>query len=281
MINNCSISGFSDEINQSIKVQTEVLEELGQQYLELRSADGINVADLTAEQAEELWRFLDGRGIQVSAIGSPIGKISITEDFEEHFKKFCHVVSLAKIFHTPYIRMFSFFIPEGEEPEIYREEVLKRTARMADYAKKHQVILLHENEKEIYGDTAERCLDLMKNFYGENFQCTFDFANFVQCGQDTMEAYQMLKPYIAYIHVKDALAENGEVVLPGDGDGNVKEILRMLEQEGFEGFLSLEPHLVNFAGLENLERDAKERREKDGIEAYKKAYGRLLEIGKK
>lgn len=278
MLKNCKISGFADEINKSMEVQLEVMAELGQKYIELRSADGINVADLTAEKAEQLHGLLESRGVKVSALGSPIGKISITDDFEPHFEKFCHVVDLAKIFRTPYIRMFSFFMPEGEEPETYREEVFRRTAKMVDYAREHQVILLHENEKEIYGDTARRCLDLMEKFYGENYQCTFDFSNFVQCGQDTMEAYKMLKPYITYIHVKDALAENGEVVLPGDGAGNVREIMALLEESGFEGFLSLEPHLTDFAGLENLEKHMREKKEQDGIEAYKKAYERLLEI---
>ena len=134
----------------------------------------------------------------------------------------------------------------------YKEEVFSRMKRMVDYAVEQDVVLLHENEKEIYGDIASRCLELMEAFYGDHFKGVFDFANFVQCGQDTLEAYEMLKPYIFYIHIKDALQEDGEVVLPGDGDGNVKEILSMLDSTGYKGFLSLEPHLVSFDGLDKL-----------------------------
>ena len=278
MLKNCRISGFADEINRDFDVQMAVLKELGQKYVELRSADGTSVADLTCETAAELGERMAAAGVSVSSVGSPIGKIMITDDFEPHFEVFRHVVELAKLWSVPNIRMFSFFMPEGEAPEKYREEVFSRIKRMVDYAAEQDVVLLHENEKEIYGDAAGRCLELMKAFYGDHFKCVFDFANFVQCGQDTMEAYEMLKPYIAYIHIKDAVKGSGEVVLPGDGDGCVKEILTMLDGAGYQGYLSLEPHLVSLDGLEKLEKRAKERKEQDGIAAYKKAYGRLAEL---
>lgn len=278
MLKDCRISGFADEIIKDFDTQLAVLKELGQDYIELRSADGIGVADLTCEMAEELGEKMAAAGIVVSSVGSPVGKIKITDDFEPHFEMFCHIVDLAKLWSVPFIRMFSFFIPEGEAPETFKAEVWSRMKRMVDYAAGQGVVLLHENEKEIYGDTAGRCLELMEDFYGDYFKCVFDFANFVQCGQDTMEAYEMLKPYIAYIHVKDARLEDGEVVLPGDGDGRVKDILSLLHQAGYQGFLSLEPHLVSFDGLDKLERGAKERREQDGIAAYKRAYGRLADL---
>lgn len=275
MLDQCQISGFADEINEDFNVQLDVLKELGQKYIELRSADGIGVADLTPEQAGVLGQKMEAADVRVSSVGSPIGKIMITDDFEPHFETFRHVAELAKLWSVKYIRMFSFYIPEGEEPEQYREEVLTRIKRMVTYAGEQGLILLHENEKDIYGDTAPRCLELMEACYGESFQCVFDFANFVQCGQDTEEAYEMLKPYIKYIHIKDAKMEDGEVVLPGDGDGHVKSILSRLDEAGYNGFLSLEPHLVSFGGLEKLEKSAQERRLNDGIDAYRQAYGRL------
>jgi len=225
-----------------------------------------------------LMRRLSANGIRISAVGSPIGKIDITQDFEPHFETYRHIVELAGILDTSFIRMFSFFMPEGEEPAEFRDEVMRRTDRMVEYAAGRNVVLLHENEKGIYGDSAARCLDLMKLFYGDHFRCTFDFANFVQCGQDTMEAYEMLRPYISYIHVKDALRENGEVVPAGTGDGNVAEILNRLNEEGYAGFLSLEPHLADFAGLKSLEKEVKERGRTDGEEAFCTAYRALEKL---
>lgn len=280
ILKNCTISGFADEIDKSIDTQIALLNQLGIKWIEFRSGDGINVAEYTIEQAKALKEKLDANGIKVSAIGSPIGKIKIGDDFEPHLAKLNHVIELAKILGTDKIRMFSFFMPKEEDPAIYKEEVFRRTEAMIQAAASQNIVLLHENEKGIYGDTAPRCLELMERFYGENYRCTFDFANFVQCGQDTIEAYEMLAPYITYIHIKDAKAESGLVVPAGQGDGNVKELLTRLDKAGYEGFLSLEPHLTDFMGLKDLEQedDLQTRGRTDGENAYCEAYSALLAL---
>ncbi len=278
MLENTRITGFADEIHTDIQVQVKLLHELGIKFLEFRSANGKNVADYTKEDAEDIKKYLWKNDIRVSAIGSPIGKIRITEDFEPHFEIYKRVVELAKLFETPYIRMFSFFIPQEEDPFLYRDEVFKRIKRLVDYAKTHNVILLHENEKNIYGDTAPRCLELFGAFYGEHFKCTFDFANFVQCGQDTLKAYELLKQYVEYIHIKDAVFETGEVVPAGEGDGNVGEILKKLDKENYGGYLSLEPHLAEFAALKTLEQKAKKRKLTDGEAAFSIAFHALMKL---
>lgn len=278
ILTKCPVSCFADEIDVSVDKQIALLQELGIGWIEFRSGDGKGVADYTEKEAEMLMSRLSANGIRISAVGSPIGKIDITQDFEPHFETYRHIVELAGILDTSFIRMFSFFMPEGEEPDKFRDEVMRRMDRMVEYAAGRNVVLLHENEKGIYGDSAARCLDLMKLFYGDHFRCTFDFANFVQCGQDTMEAYEMLRPYISYIHVKDALRENGDVVPAGTGDGNVAEILNRLDEEGYAGFLSLEPHLADFAGLKSLEKEVKERGRTDGEEAFCTAYRALEKL---
>jgi len=276
ILKDCIISGFADEIAVRMDEQIELLNRLGIKWIELRSADGINIADMTAEAARELQKKLAANGIRVSALGSPIGKIGVGDEFEPHFAKFEHVAQLADIFETKNIRIFSFYTPKGEKPEKYRDEVMRRISLLADYAVSHGLVLLHENEKGIYGDMVVRCLDLMKEFYGEHFGCTFDFANFVQCRQDTEEAYEMLKPYINYVHVKDALWEDGKVVPGGQGDGKLAQIFSRLDASGYSGFLSLEPHLVDFSGLQNLEQTVEKRGRTDGEAAFEEAYQALL-----
>ena len=275
MLEQCKMTGFADEIDASFDVQLEVLETLGQKFLELRGADGIGVADLKKEKAAELRKKMKDRGIGVSAIGSPIGKIGIEDEFAPHFETFRHIVELAQYFETPYIRMFSFYLPEEENPEKYREQVFERMGKLTDYAKAENVILLHENEKGIYGAMAAQCRNLFEEFYGPNFQGIFDFANFVQCRQDTLQAYELLEPYISYIHVKDAIWDTGEVVLPGEGDGNLFEIFSRLDKKKYSGYLSLEPHLFHFAGLDALEKSPGEKKESSGVAAYKAAFHAL------
>lgn len=276
------LSGFADEIDNDFEKQITVLKECGISYMELRSAYGKNISEYSIAEAQKLKDVLDQNKIKVSAIGSPIGKIGIKDDFEEHFKLFCHVVALAKLFETDYIRMFSFYIPEGEIAEDYKAAVFERLKRMIDYAKDSGIVLLHENEKGIYGDISCRCKEMMDVFYCDNFKAIFDFANFVQCNQDTMDAFLELKPYIAYIHVKDALRASHQVVPAGFGDGQVIAIVKQLNNAKFVGFYSLEPHLTLFDGLQQLERKSDKTVMgmdlKDGRSAFLTAHHAFQEI---
>lgn len=274
------ISGFSDEISKEIVTQFEVLKKLNIRYFEPRGIDGKNISTLNDEEVLELKAKMEQYGIKVSSIGSPIGKIKLTDSFEEHFEVFKRVVKTAKMLDTKYIRMFSFYHEGGDEwTAEERAEVIARLKKMIAYAEEQDVILLHENEKAIYGDTADRCIDLMKELYGPHFKAVFDPANFVQCGQDTKYAYENLKNYIEYMHIKDALFEDGKVVPAGCGDGNVEYVLNALMENGYDGFLSLEPHLGSFEGLANLELDDKmEGLPKGGEGTFTLAYRALCKI---
>lgn len=274
------ISGFSDEIAESVAEQFAVLNKLDIHYFEPRGVDGKNIASLSDEEAAKLKKMMDQYGIKVSSVGSPIGKVKLEDPFEGHFELFKRVVQITKQLETKYIRMFSFYHEGGSEWTAQeRTEVLTRLRRMIDYAKEQDVILLHENEKEIYGDTAERCIDLMQELYSDHFKAVFDPANFVQCKQDTLYAYENLKEYIAYMHIKDAKFIDGSVVPAGAGDGNVEEILRRLFDKGYDGFLSLEPHLGSFSGLAELELgDKMENLPEGGEGTFTLAYRALCEI---
>ena len=286
------LTGFADEIAQDLTIQLESLKKLDMHYVEMRGVDGNNLIYHSMEKIREIKKRLDEAGIRISALGSPLGKIGIEDPFEEHFEDFRHAVEIAHMVETENIRMFSFYMPEGqkagenqrkEELRRYRGQVFERIGQMQEYAARNDIVLLHENEKGIYGERASECLDLMENFGGEHFKAIFDFANFVQAGEDTREAYQLLKDHIAYIHVKDALAESGKVVPAGQGDGNVVEILGKLFADGFAGFLSLEPHLFDFVGFAGLEKEktnikAGERKKLSGYETFTLAHDALLSV---
>ncbi|HEX3045127.1 MAG TPA: sugar phosphate isomerase/epimerase family protein [Bacillota bacterium] len=251
------LSAFADEIADDLQTQMDVLEQYGIRYIEMRGVNGKNVSDLTLDEAKAIKKQLDARGFKISALGSPIGKILITDDFAPHLQLFSHLLMIAKILETKYIRMFSFFIPAGEEPAKYRDEVMRRWRSFIEAAAGSGLILLHENEKEIYGDTPERCLDLLKTMNCDYLKAIFDPANFVQCNVETYpHAYELLKDEVIYMHVKDALATDHSVVPSGFGDGKVPEILTALDRRGYKGFLSIEPHLQQFHGFAKLERNA-------------------------
>ena len=273
-------SAFSDEIAEDIDTQFTVLNKFGIKYFEPRGVNGKNIAELNDEEVNALAQKMQEYGIKASSIGSPIGKIKITEDFAPHFEKYQRIVKTAKMLNCKYIRMFSFF-KDGDWTEEKIAQVMTRLKAFIDYAKEQDVILLHENEGDIYGEGIEENLYIQQNLYCDNFKMVFDPANFAQKGFDTIEAIEKLLPYVAYMHVKDHKANVG-IVPAGQGDGNVEYVIKKLMDNGYDGFISLEPHLGSFKGLAELELDGKSHVEKQaGEDTFTIAANALEEIYKK
>jgi len=241
------LSGFGDEISDDLNEQLRVMNEEGLRYLELRGVWGKNVLQLTDEEAKKVKHILMDYNFKISAIGSPIGKIGINDDFAEHLRNFKRTLELAKFFETHYIRIFSYYIPEGERPEKYRDEVIKRMEKKVQWAEREDVILVHENERGIYGDIPERCRDILSTIDSPYLRANFDPANFVfENVKPYQEAFPLLEEFTSYVHIKDALHRQEKVICvpAGEGEAEVKEVLKALRDNGYQGFLSLEPHLA-------------------------------------
>ena len=252
---NIRIYAFSDEAGADIDKQINALVRNNLQGMEIRNIDGTNVSDISAEKAKEVKSKLDAKGLCVWSVGSPIGKINVTDDFDKHLDKFRHTLEIAEILGSRNIRLFSFYMPKRKSPDNYKNEVIDRLGKFCEAAKEYDIALCHENEKGIYGDTAERCLEIHKAL--PDIKGVFDPANFVQCGVDTLKAWEMLKTYIYYMHIKDALP-SGFVVPAGKGVGNVQKIAQEYISLGGTDF-TIEPHLIAFKGLKLLERIGEKR----------------------
>jgi len=240
-----TLSGFADEIDAQLDVQLQVLGGLGIHYLELRGVWGKNVLELDDDELAAVKQGLETAGVGVSAIGSPIGNIDIDAPMEPHLQAFERALLVAEELQCPYIRLFSFFVPEGEADR-RRGDVLRRMERLLKTASGHAVTLLHENERHIYGDIPRRCHDLMAHFDSPQLRFTFDPANFVMCGVRPFdEGYALLADYVDYLHIKDGLLAEQRVVPAGQGDGQLRELIAALAARGYDGFASLEPHLAS------------------------------------
>ena len=264
-----TLSGFVDEISDDFSEQCKVAADLGLRYVEVRSAWGTNILDLDDAQLATVRETVAELGLKVSSIGSPIGKISIDDDFPPHLDRMRHAVEVAGTLEAPYIRIFSFFIPDGTDPDSRRDDVLSRMSALAEAVVDSDVILVHENEKEIYGDIPRRCLDIVTSVSSPKLQLAWDPANFVQVGvQPFTEGYAMLRPYVGYIQIKDALLADASVVVAGEGDGELRETVRALRADGFDGFFSLEPHLGEYTAFGAL----------SGPELFTKAWKAFTDI---
>jgi len=244
------INAFADEAGNDFEEQLKALGENKLDGLEIRNLDGQNVVGLSMEKAKEVRDRLSDKGLSVWSIGSPIGKIGIADPFDEHLDLFKHSLDIAQVLGAKVYRMFSFYIPKDANPVSYKDEVFERLLQLCEAAKNYDITLCHENEKDIYGDTASRCLEIHREI--PQIRAVFDPANFIQCGQDTLTAWEMLEPYIEYMHIKDALSD-GSVVPAGKGEGNLSVLLEKYKNIGGK-ILTLEPHLKVFTGLETLER---------------------------
>lgn len=261
------LSAFADEISANLDEQVAVLQSENISYLDLRSVEGTNVLDLTDQQVMSIKNTLSKQNIGVACIASPLGKVSITSPFDETLTKLERAIELAHIFQTPFIRIFSFYPPvltvedaeSGEfvDPAEWNHEVHTRLQTMTEHAHSANITLLHENEKDIYGDTITRCVELLKQINEPHFQAAFDPANFIQCSQIPFpDAYEALQPWIHYMHVKDAQMD-GTVVAAGEGEAHWSDLLQRLQRLGYDGFFSLEPHLAlagQFQGFSGPER---------------------------
>ncbi|MBQ9745391.1 MAG: sugar phosphate isomerase/epimerase [Clostridia bacterium] len=270
------LCAFADEAAASMQGQIEAMRKNGITLLEIRHIDGVNIADISAREAREIRKMLDDAGVSVWSVGSPIGKYPLGEDFAPHLDSFCRTAELARILGASRMRIFSFFPEKGVDAKKTQTAVFERLAKLCEKAPAG-LVLCHENEKEIYGESAAACLALHREL--PRLRAVFDPANFVQCGEDTETAFDMLAPYIEYMHVKDADA-SGKVVLAGDGAGKIPLMIEKYRAIGGE-VLTLEPHLREFIGFANLENGKSAQCSsiyKTGGEAFDAAATRLKTI---
>jgi 3-dehydroshikimate dehydratase len=250
------LAAFADEISPQLDDQIKVCKANSITHFELRGVYGKNVLDFEQPLRHEIKTKLAANGLAVACIGSPIGKVKITDDWPTHFDRFKIAVELAQFFDAPMIRIFSYYGDESSSILNHRDEVMRRMQAKVDYLKNINVTLVHENEVKIFGEKGLQCLDLMKTIDSPKLRCAFDFANFVQAKEKPLDCWPILKEYTSHIHIKDARWEDGKVVPAGKGDGQLEPILKDAYASGYRGFLSLEPHLAahgQFSGFSGPE----------------------------
>ncbi len=242
------LCAFADEASPAVSGQIAAMKRNGISLLEIRGVDGTNISEITADKAREVRKMLDAEGLGVWSMGSPVGKISLADDFAPHVEMFKNILEYADILGASKIRMFSFFPIEGESRDVTLNKVLERLNTLAELTPDH-IVLCHENEKQIFGETPENCIEIHKAL--PKVRAVFDPANFVQCGVNTLEAWELMKDYVEYMHIKDAQADH--VVVPaGTGLGNIPALVKKYLAQGGQ-VVTMEPHLAEFAGLAALE----------------------------
>ena len=241
------LSAFADEVTDDFLGQVQFLAKEGVSHIEPRFIDQKNIMDLSKGELDEARKKIDDHGLKVSAIGSPIGKVALDEPFDAHLDKFKHAVELAVFFGTPFIRMFSYYAPEGQNIDNYRDDVLERMAKKVEILKDTDVTMVHENEANIYGHSAANCADLAKTIDSPRLRLVYDPANFVwgeKITNNVEVCWPVMAPYVVHIHIKDWKLGAADVgSMPGQGDGQIRELLKQLADINYDGCMTMEPHL--------------------------------------
>lgn len=252
------LSVFGDEIAEDLHTQLRVLDNLAIHYIEVRSIWGKNILAFDNSELQSIKDELDRAGLNVSAIGSPIGKSALAVPLEFEVERLDKAIAVAKILRTQLIRIFSFFVP----PELAvrdRDCVVERLTVLTEYARNANVILVHENSPGTYGDSIEHCLDVQTSINSPALRMAFDPGGFVQCAIKPIEAWKALANWVIHVHIKDMKFADGKTCLPGRGDGDISRLLHCLAQRDYPGFLTIEPHLQEsglfggFSGIENVQ----------------------------
>jgi 3-dehydroshikimate dehydratase len=240
------LSAFADEISPDPQVQVDILKNCGVRHIEFRSIHKTNVLNLSDAQIADFKSLLDRAGFQLSAIGSPIGKVRVDEPFGPHLEKFQRAIHLCRVFGTPNIRIFSYYPPENFDGNWapHRNVVMDRMRQKVEIAEREGIQLFHENEHRIYGDSPERLADLFATIDSKTLKAAFDPANFVFCGYDPLKGWEASKPHTAHFHIKDWKAGEEHGSIAGEGQGQIPTIIADAVRMGYQGFATLEPHLL-------------------------------------
>ncbi|MCC7300442.1 MAG: sugar phosphate isomerase/epimerase [Verrucomicrobia bacterium] len=271
------ISGIADEAGKDIDAQIRAHKELGWTAIELRFVNGKNVAaDLPADEFEKVAEKVLESGLQVTGFASAIGNWSrnIRGDFALDVNELKTVITRMNRFGTKFIRTMSWVgdgVPENE----WRDEGIRRYKELAKIAEDGGVFLAHENCTGWAGQSAETQRYLIEEVNSKNLVVLFDIGNTVAYGYNPWTYYQGVKDLIRYIHIKDCRVnpeggKSADFTYPGEGDARVKDILTDFIASGYDGVVSIEPHVAAIAHDSSVTPTPEKM-----FESYLK-YGRML-----
>ena len=245
-------TGFADEAEKTLAEQISTLQEVGWSAIELRLLDGKNVCDLTDDEWNQTWERLQAANIEVVGFGGQIGNWArpIDSDFQVDLDELRRIAPRMRQAGTKFLRIMSY--PNSEDSPLSRSdwkaETVRRLKELAVIAEGEGVILGHENCSG-YGETAEGYLELVEAVNSPALQLIFDTGNNSLHDNDvevTWNYYQACRSEITHVHVKCAKPgeEEGKLVTCHvDEDPVQKRIFLDLEATGYDGWLSIEPHI--------------------------------------
>ncbi len=275
------LSGLADEAADSINGQIAAQQALGWSAIELRLFHGRQFASTAVTDGEfaEAMDALEAAEIRVSGFASAIGNWSrpITGDFHQDLEDLRVLIPRMKRAGTRFVRTMGW-MQAGTSDRDWRNEGIRRYREMAKLAADTDIVLLYENCEGWGGASPDNARTFMESVDHPNVRYLFDIGNTVSHGLPTLSFYEAVKPFIGYVHVKDARrnpagGKSNVFTYPGQGDAQVRAVLQNLLKDGYQAGVSIEPHVASIVHLGAETKASPEER----FASYVR-YGRELEV---
>jgi sugar phosphate isomerase/epimerase len=242
-----TFAGIGDEAARDLGGQLAAIRALGWHSIELRTVDGVAIADLSDREFGEVADAMAGHGTVVAAVASGIGNWSrpADSDFGLDTRELEVLARRCALLGARFVRVMSY--PNaGLADRDWRRVAVNRLRALADRAGESGLVLVHENCAGWAGSNAERMLDLLDTVGSPALRLLFDTGNGIAYGYDPYPMLERIVPHVAHVHVKDARRAGAGTVYtePGTGQARVADCLRLLVAAGFAGTWSIEPHLA-------------------------------------
>lgn len=283
------LTGISDEAANTLEGQIAALKKLGWRYVEMRGVEVLgfpkgNFHEIPEAAFDIALAKLSEAGIQVYCFGSTIMNWAKRIDdppFDVTLAEVNRCIPRMQKAGAAFVRVMSYK-PKDDESQIPKE-VFHRVREVVRKFLDAGIQPVHENCMNYGGMSSSHALQLLQEVPG--LKWAFDPANPIfnpdrsrpkpWPRQDPWEFWTQVRDVTAHIHVKDAswnpAKNDADYRWPGEGEGRVRDILRDALRRGYEGGISIEPHMVV------VFHDAQSKSDDSAIQQNFVEYGRRLE----
>ncbi len=253
------ITGFTDEVSDDLSLQIKALKELGWNHIDLRTVNGKNISSLTDKEFDHVHRQLTENNIQIACFGSTVanwGRDAV-KSFDQDMLEMENSIRHMRKSGVQFIRIMSYKIdspvPLGSD---YESVVIANIQKLVQLAEENGIICLHENCQTWGGQSCRHSLRLLEEVNSPALKLVFDTGNPFSMDrvageepysyQNSLTFFQEVCPHVEYLHIKDGrwVKDSPQYTFPGEGLGNVAQILHLVKEHEMDIPISIEPHVA-------------------------------------
>lgn len=268
------LSGFTDEVSADLDLQIKACRFLGWNYIDLRTVGDKNICHLSEAEMDIVLEKLDAAGLKALSFGSPIANWSrpVSYSLDDEIKELEHAAVLMHKCRVQGIRIMSYktdALLSADDP--FGFKVASRLKTLVSVAEDAGITVLHENCETWGGQSVDHTKYLLDEISSDSFRLIFDTGNppgnkdvrgsAPFSYQKALDFLKEVAEFVDIVHIKDARLKGDELEYcsPGEGNGQIPEILSFLKERGYDGPFSIEPHMAVVFHDDSVKADDRKR----------------------